>query len=196
MQVHRRMLSRLMRYLDDMGFYTYEKCGIHVHIERRAEFWNNFTWQSRALFTLLNCSTPEWDAFTEFVYGRDGADYAAAYSGFRDYSVSENEKRGPLAGKDPEWVRQLYSLGKYYRVNFQHSDTIEFRQGDGTVYEGKILTYAECSLALMDFATEKKNLRHLPEKEVAAFVASVTESQYPNLHAFLDKVTRRGLCCW
>lgn len=194
LEAHRKRLPKLLDYLKEMGFYEMDRCGVHVHIERRFSGFSNSSFQEKALFALLNCSTEYWDMLTEEVYGRDGyferdEGYAIPYSKCRSESVLTTEG-GDIRfflGESAEKNRLLLRHKKFLRVNFCHEDTVEFRQGRGTMSFAAIMRYVECSLALMEFSAKRENLVLSPKDEARTFLTSVSESKYPGLYRYLQE---------
>ena len=78
-------------------------------------------------------------------------------------------KRNPEKFDVNNWA--LLQGDKYWRINFLHKDTYEFRMGDGSMQEHVILRYAEFALAAVTWVEEMgdKLFHVMMEQEVEMF---------------------------
>lgn len=169
--VHGANLRILMAHLRSDGFSADSSCGLHIHVARRRNGWQNRQTNANKLMAMVGMSNPVWDAFTRFVMGRGGRRYAAPITGLE--GASFEDRLAACAHQD--WNE------KFRRVNFMHSGTIEFRQGHGTTHTGRILTRVEFALGITRFV--EGEIPSTAEEQLAAFESWARErnSSYPHL---------------
>lgn len=196
---HKKCLPILLKQLDDLEFYSDDDCGVHVHVERKSQANQKLT---AMLLKLIMTSTTwngrmyngPWSDFLEAIHGRDVTcnDYCTSSGSYMregTETLMDIFKRNPEKFDVNNWA--LLQGHKYWRINFLHKDTYEFRMGDGSMQEHVILRYAEFALAAVTWVEEMgdKLFHVMMEQEVEMFKNWVHQHnvEYPILSAFLQQ---------
>lgn len=184
---HKKRIPELMRNLRQIGFFADGTCGLHVHVERKSEadmYLTAFLLQA----VMATHSTP-WDNLLHAIHGRNIVDNEYCWA------TSEYIRRNDQTIMDifpncleevKAWPTAVYG-NKFWRINFCHKDTYEFRMGHSSMRLERIFRRLEFALAAVTWVEEmgEKLLRTTMEQEVNMFTDWVHQNDFPFLSAFL-----------
>ncbi len=179
---HRRNLPRLLAYLRTQGFTGGRDAGLHVHARRHDGNGELF---SRKLAALLLVSTGDWDTLQRTVMGRGGGRWA------QSIPYTENSR---FFNRLENTRSHLGRMGddKYLRVNFQHQESYEFRQGHSSTRFSRVIVRIEFVAAVLRFlervSVDRLSSMGNPSAEVVKFrewVQRHGRTAYPHLAEFL-----------
>ena len=171
---HRKRLPELLGMLKDSGFYA--ECaasGLHVHIGREvfAEIEEDAGIHRLLAYSVFGGAA--WNTLQRRVMGRVGRQWTGTGLPGMDVPTGFAERLG-LA---ETWVEDWHDE-KFTRINLQHEDTLEFRQGTASTQVARVLGRIEFALGLCEYAVGAPWAQNTPEAEVADFLGFLEDKEY------------------
>lgn len=167
----------ICRILDSGGGTADYNCGMHIHFNKRF-FGNNY--QAHTL-KLLYIYEKFWENFVEFS-GRENEDtinhYASRYG--LDFSIK-------CSSEIPQKLMGARERGRFFAVNIENTNTIEFRISASTLDYRQIYSNLEMCDYLVRFV-KRSSIKRVQCLTWETFVRGINPKKYPNLVEYLRKI--------
>lgn len=180
------MWKTLIKALREANVRSYgtSSTGLHVHISRTI-FGSDVNAVGRLVYMYYYVLDPET---RRKIFGRSNADYARDLDKSRAPKTSAvNTLKVALKYKEvrDEIAKELCDVStrnRYYSINLQNTNTVEFRQGKGTVNNVRIAAICEFAEAMCLYVKRNVDLSRYTEADFLATLApeGVCKSFYLN----------------
>lgn len=178
---HRRRLPEFLRMVKSSGFYAEGgTTGLHVHVgcEVLGERANK---SLKHLIAFSLFGGERWEELQRRVMGRWARNWAATGNPDAASLSTENPDFETRLCRADDWI-ETYAEEKFTRINLQHDNTLEFRQGSASTQTNRVLGRIEFALGLCEYAVERANQETYPvqsfEDEVADFIGFLKGKGY------------------
>lgn len=189
--IHKRNMPDVLTELKLAGFFADGTCGLHVHVERKSDA--NIRLTSMLLQLIMTAQSKVWGDFLSKIHGRDVShhEYCGETLEFVRKPHQTLFERIPNCFNTAKYWSYLERGNKYWRINFQHHETYEFRMGHGSIRLERVLRRIEFALAAVTWVEEmgKKLFFTIMEQEVKMFADWIHQhdTEYPVLSRFLQE---------